>query len=165
MDLTLHLVGARHVEGLAAEGAVRLVELFAVGRLFVGLEATDVVLARQRGVVTADEAAARQDAHLPVEVPRRQQLALRALGHREEVDLLVLVPVHEVPRLPLHAARRCRHAAARRGRRRRARRCAAERRQRDQHDAQRQRHPQARAHGSSVPHSSTPVAPVGAGSW
>ena len=61
------------------------------------------MLARERGVVAPDEAAAGQHAHLPVEIPGREELALDALGHGQEVDLLVLVPVDEVPRLALGA--------------------------------------------------------------
>ena len=103
--LARHLVVAWDVQGLAAEGAVGLVELLSVSRLLVGLLAAEVVLTRQGRVVASDEAATRQHAHLPVEVPRRKELALDAFGHRQEVDLLVLVPVDQVPRLPPGACR------------------------------------------------------------
>ncbi len=102
--LSRHLVRPRHVEHLPAEGAVGTIEFLADGRLLVGLQPTGVVLARQRRVQTAHEAAAAvgHDAHLTVQVPGRQELTLDARGLREEVDLLVLVPVDEVPGLPRH---------------------------------------------------------------
>ena len=113
------LVRARHVEGLAAEGPVGLVELLTVGGLFVRLEPAEAVLARERRVVATDEAAVGQHADLSVEVPGGEELTQGALGHRQEVDLLVLVPVDEVPGLTLHTGRRRRDTAPRRRRRRR----------------------------------------------
>ena len=115
--LAAHLVRSRHVEGLAAEGPVGLVELLAVGRLLVRLEPAEVVLARERRVVAADEAAVGQHADLPVEVPGREELTQGARRHGQEVHLLVLVPVDEVAGLTLHAAVHRRDAAPR-GRRR-----------------------------------------------
>ena len=125
--LARHLERTGDVQVLPAERAVGLVELLAIGRLLVGLGTPEVALGRQGRVVAHDVAAVGQQAHLPVRVPGRGELALGARRHGQEVLLLVLVPVHQVARRGCLAPGHQRHAAVggrRRGRRRRRRRRA-----------------------------------------